>query len=105
MGRNIRAQYTLNESCTSYGVDWDSSVVIATHYGLDGAGIESRWVAILSVHFQAGAGAHPASYTMSISRGEKRPGRGADHRPHLVPRLKKKYTNTFTPLLGLRGLF
>jgi hypothetical protein len=24
-------------------MDWDSSVVIATAYGLDGPGIESRW--------------------------------------------------------------
>ena len=65
MGRNIRAQYTLNESRTSYGVDRDSSVVIATRYGLDGPGIESRGVAIISVHFQAGPGAQPASYTTS----------------------------------------
>jgi hypothetical protein len=25
--------------------------------------------------------------------------------PHLVPRLKKEYSYTFTPPLGLRGLF
>jgi hypothetical protein len=97
MGKNIGPQYTLKESCTSYGVGRDSSVVIATRYGLDGPGIESRWVAILSVHFQTRPGTHPASYTMSTESfpGAKRPGHGADHLPHLAPRLKKGYTNTF----------
>jgi hypothetical protein len=69
----------------------DSSVGIATPYGLDGPGIESRWEARFSASVQTGPGAHPASYTMStgyISR-VKRPGRGVDHPPHLVPRLKK----------------
>ena len=35
----------------------------------------------------------------------KRPGRGVDHPPHLVPRLKKEYSYTSTPPLGLHGLF
>jgi hypothetical protein len=38
----------------------DSSVGIATRYGLDGPGIESRWGARFSVPFQTGPGAHPA---------------------------------------------
>ena len=41
-----------------------SSVDIATGYGLDGAGNESRWGAILSAPVQTGPGAHPASCTM-----------------------------------------
>jgi hypothetical protein len=32
-----------------------------------------------------------------------RPGRGVDH-PHLAPRLKKEYSYTSTPPLGLHGL-
>ena len=43
---------------------WDSSVGIATRYGLDGPGIESRWGARFSVSVQTGSGAHPASYAM-----------------------------------------
>jgi hypothetical protein len=35
--------------------------------------------------------------------GVKRPGRGDD--PHLMPGLKKEYSYTFTPPLGLHGLF
>ena len=42
----------------------DSSVGIATGYGLDGLGIESRWGARFSAPVQTGPGAHPASYTM-----------------------------------------
>jgi len=36
--------------------------------------------------------------------GVKWPGRGVDHPPHLVPRLKKEKSYTTTPPLGLRGL-
>ena len=42
----------------------DSSVGIATRYGLDGPRIESRWGATFSAPVQTGPGAHPASYTM-----------------------------------------
>jgi hypothetical protein len=42
-----------------------SSVGIATGYGLDGPGIESRWEARFSAPFQTGPGAHAASCTMS----------------------------------------
>jgi hypothetical protein len=35
----------------------------------------------------------------------KRSGRGVDHPPHLVPKLKKEQGYTCTPPLALRGLF
>ena len=41
-----------------------SSVVIATGYGLDGPGIESRWGGDFSAPGQTGPGAYPASCTM-----------------------------------------
>jgi hypothetical protein len=41
-----------------------SSVSIATRYGLDGPGIESRWGARFSAAGQTGPGAHQASYTV-----------------------------------------
>jgi len=41
-----------------------SSVGIATDYGLDGPGIETRWEARFSVPVQTDPGAHPASCTM-----------------------------------------
>jgi hypothetical protein len=39
-----------------------SSVGIATGYGLDGPGIESRWGARLFAHVQTGPEVHPAFY-------------------------------------------
>ena len=61
----------------------DSAVGIATRYGLDGPGIESRWGARFSAPVQTGPGAHPASYTISTGSfpGVKRPVRGVDHSP------------------------
>ena len=61
----------------------DSSVGIATRYGLDGPGIESRWGVRLSAPVQTGSGAYPASYIMGTGSfpGVKRPGRGVDHPP------------------------
>jgi hypothetical protein len=57
-----------------------SSVGIATGYGLDGPGIESRGGGRFSAHVQTGPGAHPASCTMGTGSfpGVKRPGRDAD---------------------------
>jgi hypothetical protein len=61
----------------------DSSVGIATHYGLDGPGIESRWGVRFSAPVQTSPGAHPPSYTMRSGSfsGLKRPGRGVVHPP------------------------
>jgi hypothetical protein len=52
----------------------DRSVGIATRYGLDGTGIESRWGGgeVLYTRLYTDPGAHPASCTMgagSLSRG------------------------------------
>jgi hypothetical protein len=57
------------------------SVSIATDYGLDGPGIESRWGGEIFAHVQTGPGAHPASCTMGTGsiQGVKRPERGVDH--------------------------
>jgi hypothetical protein len=59
----------------------DSSVGIATRYGLDGPGIKSQWGARFSAPVQTGPGAHPASYTMGTGSflGVKRLERGIDH--------------------------
>jgi len=69
----------------------NSAVGIATRYGLNGPGIESRWGERFYAPVQTGPGAHPASYTMGpgSSPGVKRPWRLVDH-PHLAPSLKKE---------------
>ena len=71
----------------------DSSVGIATRYGLDGPWIESRCGrGRFSALVQTGPGANPASYTVGTGSlpGVKRPGRVADHPPPLAPRLRKE---------------
>ena len=80
----------------------DSSFGIATRYGLDGTGIESSWGARFSPPVQPGPGTHPFSCTIGTGYfpGTERPRRGIDR-----PKLKKEYSYTSTPPLGLRGLF
>ena len=76
----------------------NSSVGIATRYGLDNQGIESRWGRDFSAHAQTGPGAHPASYTIGTVSfpGVKRTGRDFNH-PYLTPRLKKECSYSLRP--------
>ena len=70
----------------------DSSVGIATRYGLNSPGIESRWEARFSVPVQTGPGAHPASCTMGTGSfpGVKQPGRGVDYLPQSIVEVKER---------------
>ena len=81
----------------------DSSVGIATRYGLDGPGIESRWGgwAIISSPAQTGTGAHPASCTMDTGSFSvvKLPGRDADPSPPSSVKVKVKVL----PITGHEG--
>jgi hypothetical protein len=84
--------YCIYKSLLLISVIWDSSEGIATMYGLDGPGIESRWEAIFSAPVQTGPGAHTVSNTMGNGcfPAVKRPGRGVDHPPHIAVRLRKE---------------
>jgi hypothetical protein len=64
--------------------------------------IESRLGARFSSLVQTGTGAHPASYTMGTGSTQdvKRPERGVNHPPDLVPRLKKECCYASTHRLG-----
>ena len=70
----------------------DSSVGIATRYGLDGPGIEFHLGARFSAPAQGGPGAHPASYTIGAGSflWVKRPGRALDHAPPSSAEFKKE---------------
>ena len=70
----------------------DRSDGIATRYGLDGTGIESRCGARFSASFQTGPGAHPASCTMGTGSfpGVKRLGRGIDNPPPASGEVKER---------------
>jgi hypothetical protein len=79
----------------------DSSVGIATRYGLEGPGIESRWERD-SPHTSEPAvrpTQPPIQWVPGVSRGVKRPGRGVNH----PPPSRKSNSYTSTPSLGLRG--
>ena len=56
--------------------DRDSSVGIATGYGVDGSGIESWWGARFSAPVQTGPEAHPASYIMGTRSFPGQSGQG-----------------------------
>jgi hypothetical protein len=78
----------------------DSSVGIATCYGLDGPGIESRSGTEFSAPVQTGPGVHPASHTMGNGSfpGVKRPGRGVDNpRPSSVEVKEGVHIYIYTP--------
>ena len=73
--------FTLCTSCKEV-VGRDSLAGIATRYGLDDPGIESRWEQIFPQLYRRTSGAHTASYTtriVSLSRGVKRPGCSVKH--------------------------
>jgi hypothetical protein len=80
-----------------------SSVNIVSGYGLDDRAIEVRSPADFSSNLcvQTGSGAHPASCPMGTGGpfpGTKaRPGRDADHSPHLVPRSRMSRSYTSSP--------
>ena len=73
----------------------DSSVGIATRYGLDVPGIDSRWGVRFSATVQTCPGAHPASSTMDTGSfpGGKAAEAWHDHiPPHLARRVKKEFS-------------
>jgi hypothetical protein len=70
----------------------DSSVGIATDYGLDSWGDRIPVGARFSAHVQTVREAHPASCTMGTGSfpGVKRPGRGADQPPPSSAEVRKE---------------
>jgi len=82
-----------------------SSVGIATGYGLDGPGIESRWRARFSAPVQTGPGAHPAYCTMGTgSFPGVKSDRGVTLTPQhlLVPWSRKSTALPLLPLWAVR---
>jgi hypothetical protein len=92
---------TLNLPDTFRNVGWDSSVGIATDYGLDGPGTESRWSRDFP-HLSRPSLGPCAMGTGSFPGVEC--GRGVVLTPNflLVPRSKKP--SSAIPLLSLRAL-
>jgi hypothetical protein len=63
----------------------DSSVAVATRYGLDGPGIESQWTRDFPHPSTPAPGPTqpPVQWVPGLFPGVKRPGRGVDYPPHL----------------------
>jgi hypothetical protein len=62
----------------------------------------------ISAPVQTGLGVYPASCTMgtgSLSQGQSDQDVALTAHPHLAPRIKKEYSYTSTPCLGVHGLF
>jgi hypothetical protein len=81
----------------------DSSIGIATGYGLDGPVLESRWGGgRFFAHFQTSPGAHPASCTIRTESFPRvmRPGRGADHPPPSSTDVTNEWSYTSTQPTG-----
>jgi len=73
-------------------MDRDSAVGVATRYGLDGPGVESRWRMRFSAPVQSSLGAYQVSYTMGTGPFPrvKWPGRGVDHPPPYSSEAKER---------------
>jgi len=86
----------------------DSSVGIATRYGLDGPRIETRWGRDFPHPSRPALGPTPASYTMGTGSfpGVKRPGGGVDHSPLPSAKVKERvepYVSPFGPSWPVLG--
>ena len=78
---------------------------VATGYGLDGPGIESRWGARFSAPVQTGPGSPPSllynGYRI-LPRDKERPGLEADPSPLLLPWSRKSRAILLLPLWAVR---
>jgi hypothetical protein len=84
-----------------------SSVGIATRYGLDGPGIESRWEQDFLQPSRPALGPTQPPVQWVPSRPRRKSCRCMAFTTYsiLAPKLKKEYSYTSTPPLGLGGLF
>jgi hypothetical protein len=82
-------------------VDRGSVVSIATRYGLDGLGIQSRCWSRFSAPVQTGRGAHLASYIMGTGGKSV----AVTTHLHLAPMLQEEWSYTSTTTFSCRDLF
>jgi hypothetical protein len=101
---------TEGHSCTvqfsamhNTNVGRDSVFSIATHYELDGPGIESRWGRDFQHSSRPALG--PTQPPVQWVPGQSGRGMALNTHLDLAPRLKKEYGYTSTPPLCLHGLF
>jgi hypothetical protein len=86
-------------------VVWDNSVDIATRYGLDGPGIESRWDQDFPHPSRPALGPTQPPIHWVPGLFQELSGRGVALNTHTNCAEVKERVYTSTPPLGLRGLF
>jgi len=86
----------------SFG-DRDSSVGVATRYGVEGPGSNTSLAEIFRTRSDRPKRLIRYNWYSHFPGGVRRPGRGVDH-PHLGPRLRRAYSYTSIPRSSLHGL-
>ena len=99
-------------SMNEFEINWvtrgpDSSVGIATRYGLDGPGIESRWGRNFPHPSRPARTSTqpPTQWVPGLLREQSGRDVALTTHAHLASMLKKEYSYRSSPPLGLRGLF
>ena len=100
----LRRMYTHGDWISVMYRTRNSSVGIATRYGLDGPGIESQWGGPVQTGSEAHT--HPASYIMRTGSfpGVKQSRRGVDHPPPSSAEVKERIELYLFPSLGLMNV-
>jgi hypothetical protein len=83
------------------------AVGLATHYGLDGMGIEFRCGRYFPYQSRQALGAAPSAihWVLVHSRGVNRSGRGFDHQPQFGAEVKERVEVYLYSPVDLYGLF
>ena len=101
---HVNTRSSFKQSISSY---LNVKVDIATGYGLDGPGIESRWGRDFPHLSRTALGPTrpPVQWVPGLSRGKEGPGPDADPSPRSSAVVMKVYSYTSTPPMGRTALY
>ena len=90
MGEKVEMTVIINRTYHPVYMGWNSSVGIATCYGLDGPGIESRWGQDFPHPFRPTLRPSLLYNGYRVFLGGKSTGRGVDHSPPSIADVKER---------------